>query len=105
MSTMPRDTGGMPIQCLKPGRTITSSIGASSTEVNLGTAFDPVSTAKVYRLQASIACHIRTVAGSATSSDMPMSAGVPELFKLDPVGTFRQIQATAGGTLFVTEML
>lgn len=106
MTTMPRDTGGQPVQVLKPGRTATIAVGASSAEFDFAAKFaSPATSATVFRLHSNTACHVRTAAGAATTNDMPMAADVTELFKFGASDTFRQIQATASGTLFVTEML
>lgn len=103
-TNMPRDFGGAPIPVLHPGRTAAHTVGAASTEVDLPTLFTD-SGAKVWRLQASAACHIRTEAGAATTADMPLAADMPEMFEFDDQADFRVIQASAGGTLWITEML
>lgn len=107
MSYMPRDNGGEPIPVLRPGRTAVSSVGAASVEVDLASAFAGGSDAKVFRLVATDACHIRTASGDATTDDALLPGSLPEVFKFGRFDTFRHIQAagTSGGTLYITEML
>lgn len=101
---MPRDHGGAPIPVLKPSRTATIAIGIASVEADLPTLFSD-SAAKAWRLQSTVACHIRTEAGSATTSDMPLAADMPEVFEFDANDDFRVIRSTTDGTLYITEMI
>lgn len=57
------------------------------------------------RLWATTDCHV-VFAGSptATTSDMPLTARVPEYFSVNPGEKVAAIQDSAGGTLYVTEL-
>lgn len=101
---MPRDHGGAPIPVLHPSRTATVSIGAASVEADLPTLFTD-SASKAWRLQSTVGCHIRTEAGNATTSDMPLAADMPEVFEFSPADDFRLIRSTTDGTLYITEMV
>jgi hypothetical protein len=59
----------------------------------------------VVRILVTSAAHVAFgAAPSATTSDMLMAANVPETFVITPGQKVSAVQASAGGTLHVTEM-
>ena len=93
------------IQALLPSTTQTVSISGSSSATSNALSKNTV----VIRVLATTACFIKigTSTPTATTSDVPIAANIPEYFRVNGYETLKVagIQATAGGSLYVTEML
>ena len=93
------------IQCLSPSTTQTVTISGSSA----ATANALNKNTVVIRLLATTNCFINIGTGTPTANTthMPVIANVPEYFRVDGSQTLKVagIQITAGGTLYVTEMI
>lgn len=93
------------IQCLLPSTTQTVAISgtsaATSNALNLNTV--------VIRVVATTNCFIKIGTGTptATTSDVPLMASVPEYFRVNGNDTIKVagIQMSASGSLYVTEMV
>lgn len=97
--TMPLDETGYAIPALRPGVTQKVTVGASATS-----ATAVAQTTQVVRLKATTDTHIKFAAG-ATTSDFLMSAGETEYFAVLGGTVISNIQASAGGFLYLTEMI
>ena len=92
------------IQALAPSTTQTVAISGTSAATANALSKETV----VIRVLATTACFIRIGTGTptATTSDVPISANVPEYFRVNGNETIKVagIQLTSGGALYVTEM-
>ena len=93
------------IQCLAPGTTQTVSIsGVSAVTPNI---LDRNTV--VVRVLATTSCFITIGTGTPTANTthMPIVANIPEYFRVDAAPGVRVagIQISAGGALYVTEMI
>lgn len=85
----------------RPG--ITQSVAYTGTA---GTITNPVGAyTKQVRVMATSAAFI-AIGGSptATTADMPLAANLPEVIAINPGEKVSAIQASAGGSLYVTEL-
>lgn len=93
------------IQALLPSTTQTVTIGGTSAATANALSKNTV----VIRVLATTACFIKIGTGTptATASDIPIPANVPEYFRVNGYETIKVagIQLTSGGALYVTEML
>lgn len=105
LSSLAYDEYGSPIQAMKPGTTQTIAVGASS----VASASAVGATINVVRLIATTNCFVKFGAGSpaATTSDTPLFANQEVYFRVDEGQGIKVavIQMSAGGTLYMTEML
>lgn len=85
----------------KPG--LTQNVAYTATA---GTITNPVSDGvQVLRIWLTTAGFIKIAASpTATTSDIPMPAGVPEYFIVPPGQKVSAIRSASDGTLYVTEM-
>ncbi len=85
----------------KPGTTQSKAYTGTA-----GTIDDPISGGiTVIRVWLTTAGYIAIDASpTATTSDIPMPANTPEYFVVPPGSKVSAIQASSGGTLYVTEM-
>jgi hypothetical protein len=95
------DGFGNAFQALNPSTTVVVAIGGTSAQNS-----SPI-VAEVVRLIATSDCHVKfsPTGGSATTSDMFLKAGVAEYFSMKGDQYIAVIQATAGGNLFITNMV
>lgn len=103
MTDLAVDSGGKPIQAIKPGATqvVAYTDAAAVTAAAVG------ADARLVRVWATTDCHIEIAAAPvAVVTDMPLSAGVAEYFKVSPgvdkISAIRQANG-ASGNLFVTD--
>lgn len=93
------------IQALLPSTTQTVTISGSSAATANALSKNTV----VIRVLATTACFIKIDTGTptATTADIPISANIPEYFRVDGYKTLKVagIQLTSGGSLYITEML
>jgi hypothetical protein len=93
------------IQCLAPGTTQTVSISGSSSATSNALGKDTV----VIRVLSTTNCFIKIGTGTptATTADTPLTASVPEYFRVDGSQTLKVagIQMSGSGSLYITEML
>lgn len=93
------------IQALAPSTTQTVTIGGTSDATTNALSKETV----VIRVLATVPCFIKIGTGTpeATASDTPLSANVPEYFRVNGYETLKVavIQLSVGGTLYVTEMI
>lgn len=93
------------IQCLSPSTTQTVTISGTSAATTNALNKNTV----VIRVLATTNCFINIGTGTptATTSGLPLMASVPEYFRVDGSQTLKVagIQMSAGGSLYVTEML
>lgn len=85
---------------LRPNLTNSAAYTGTAGTVSTGIA-DGVWVARVL---CTTDAFIRFDGSAATSSDMPISGGVPEYFTVNPGTKVSAIQQSAGGTLYVTGM-
>ena len=93
------------IQALAPSTTQTVTISGTSAATANALSKNTV----VIRVLATTGCFIRIGTGTptATTADTPIAAGVPEYFRVNGYETIKVagIQLSAGGSLYVTEMI
>lgn len=93
------------IQALLPSTTQTVTISGSSSATTNALSKNTV----VIRVLATTACFIKIDVDTptATTADIPIAANIPEYFRVDGYKTLKVagIQSTAGGSLYITEML
>jgi hypothetical protein len=93
------------IQALSPSTTQTVTVSGSSSATSNALSKNTV----VIRVLATTACFIKigTNTPSATTSDVPIAANVPEYFRVNGYETLKVavIQLASGGALYVTEMV
>lgn len=93
-----------PIQALLPGTTQTVAISGTSAATTNALSTDTL----VIRVLATTNCFIKIATGSptATTSDFPLIANIPEYLRVDGKSTVKVagIQMSASGSLYVTEM-
>lgn len=93
------------IQALAPSTTQTVTISGTSAATANALSKETV----VIRVLATTACFIRIGTGTptATTADTPISANIPEYFRVNGYETIKVagIQSSAGGSLYVTEMI
>lgn len=86
--------------------------GTPNEDVDLTQAFTSAAAAntslraeKWYRFIATQDCHVRfSAAGSATTSNMLLKAGIPEIFYSGPFTRISVIRDAVDGTLYITEI-
>lgn len=85
-----------------------SPAGAATTTVSVsGTAAAAAGLIEnaTYRLWSDVACFVRFAdSGDATTSDMPLTAELPEWITLQDVTRISAITASGSGTLYITRM-
>lgn len=100
-----KDKFNHPIQALKPSTTQTVAISGTSA----ATANALNKNIVVVRVLSTTNCFIRFGTGTptATTADTPIVAFTPEYFRVDAQDTIKVagIQMSAGGSLYVTEMI
>lgn len=103
MSNLARSLDGSPIHALRPNTT--QSVAYTGTAGTITNAVGAKTT--VVRVVVSTDAYIAVGASpTATANDMPMTADMPEYFRVIPgVDKISAIQASSGGTLTVTEMI
>ena len=93
------------IQALAPSTTQTVTISGTSAATANALSKNTV----VIRVLATTACFINIGTGTptATAANTPLAAGVPEYFRVNGYETIKVagIQLSAGGSLYVTEMV
>jgi hypothetical protein len=93
------------IQALSPSTTQTVTISGSSAATANALSKNTI----VIRVLATTACFINIGTGTptATTSNTPLASGVPEYFRVNGNETIKVagIQLSAGGSLYVTEMV
>ena len=93
------------IQALAPD--ITQTVAFSGTSAATANALGKHIV--VIRVLASADCFIKIDTGTptATTSDTPLAAGVPEYFRVDGYKTIKvaAVQSSTSGNLYVTEMI
>ncbi len=93
------------IQALAPGVTQTVTISGTSAATANALSKDTV----VVRLVATTPCFINIGTGTPTANTthMPIAANIPEYIRVNGYETVKVagVQISAGGTLYVTEML
>ena len=91
---------GPPIMKVADGSTISISVSGTSAQSAA------ISTTTGYvRLFSTTLCHIRFGSNpTATTSNMPLAANVPEYFQITPGQKIAAIQNSASGTLYITEV-
>lgn len=98
---MARDAGNHPIPALRPGA-VTQSVAYTGTA---GVITNPVSSTVVRVYCTSDAFIAIGTTPVATTAWTPVTAKVPEYFRVIPgVDKVSAIQSSAGGTLYVTDM-
>lgn len=101
-TSLPRDDRKQTIQVLQPGVT---QVIVMDTESQATTA---ITNTSVIRVLATADCHIVVgVSPTATLSDLYIPANVPEYFEIGQDGNnqLAVVQDSAGGTIYITEML
>ena len=97
----------------KDDEVLMGAFGSPDTANTKATAFTDSATAttdlkegKWYRFVATQDCHLRfAMLGDATTSDMFMKAGVPEVFYVSLITRVSAVQNSANGTLFATPLM
>lgn len=104
-TTLAKDHLNHAIQALLPSTTQTVAISNTSAATANALSKNTV----VIRVLATTACFIKIDVDTptATTSDIPIAANIPEYFRVDGYKTLKVagIQSTAGGSLYITEML
>lgn len=102
---LPADKFNNPIQAMGIGTTQVVNFGLSSVATNNAMSKNTI----IVRLVATTACFVRISTGTptATTSDLFLPAGVPEYFAVNGWETVKvaALQASASGSLYVTEMI
>ena len=102
---LPADKFNNSIQAMRIG--VTQSVTFSLTSAVTTNALSKNTI--IVRLVSTSDCFVKITTGtpSATPADMFLPAGVPEYIGVDGFNTLKvaAIQSTAGGTLYVTEMV
>lgn len=100
MPQMPLATGGHAVPVLKLGTHQSKAYTGTAGVIDNATA----STTEVVRVVCTTAAYIAFgTAPTATTSDIPVSANVPEYFFIVPGHKVSAVQQASGGTLHVTE--
>ncbi len=91
---------GPPIMRVTDGSTISVAVsGTSAQSAAIGT------TTGYVRLFATTLCHVRMGSNpTATTSNMPLGAYIPEYFAVPPGTKIAAIQNSSSGTLYITEV-
>jgi hypothetical protein len=102
---LPADKFNNSIQAMRIGVTQSITVGISSTATANALSKNTI----IVRLVSTSDCFVKITTGTptATPADMFLPAGVPEYIGVDGFNTLKvaTIQSTAGGTLYVTEMV
>jgi hypothetical protein len=102
---LPADKFNNSIQAMRIGVTQSITVGLSSTATANALSKNTI----IVRLVSTSDCFVKITTGTptATPADMFLPAGVPEYIGVDGFNTLKvaTIQSTAGGTLYVTEMV
>jgi len=102
---LPADKFNNSIQAMRIGVTQSVTVGLSSAATANALSANTI----IVRLVSTSDCFVKITTGTptATPADMFLPAGVPEYIGVDGFTTLKvaTIQSTAGGTLYVTEMV
>ena len=102
---LPADKFNNSIQAMRIGVTQSVTVGLSSAATANALSKNTI----IVRLVSTSDCFVKIATGTptATPADMFLPAGVPEYIGVDGFTTLKvaAIQSTAGGTLYVTEMV
>ena len=102
---LPADKFNNSIQAMRIGVTQSVTVGLSSAATANALSKNTI----IVRLVSTSDCFVTITTGTptATPADMFLPAGVPEYIGVDGFTTLKvaAIQSTAGGTLYVTEMV
>lgn len=103
MTIMARGHLGSPIHALRP-----NTVQSVAYTATAGTITNPVgANTTVVRVYCTSDAHIAFgAAPTATTNDTPIAADAPEYFRVTPgVDKISAVQQSAGGSLYVTEMI
>jgi hypothetical protein len=102
---LPADKFNNSIQAMRIGVTQSITVGLASAATANALSKNTI----IVRLVSTSDCFVKITTGTptATPADMFLPAGVPEYIGVDGFNTLKvaTIQSTAGGTLYVTEMV
>ena len=100
LATLPKDTRGTNIQVLGIGTTQTFTVNATSAQ---STA---ISNSNIVRILSTTNCHILMGTNpTATTSEIFISAFVPEYFEITVNDKIAAIRNTDDGIIYITEMV
>ena len=101
MARMPLDENGYAVPVLRPNTSQMVAIGAASVQSAAVAA-----TTEIVRLVATVDCFVAfgTNPTAVANTSMRLVAGLPELFRINSSAKVAVIQASGGGSLYITEM-